>query len=193
MSSHVTFAQLPLPVLSSDEATRDVERLAALIHRDAVDRPAVEQLPHDRGTPLSKALARRTAARRSSSRRSCAGCRSPCRCEGALVSNDGCRMNVVSSVLEYVYRHQRPAIPCENRLSIFICSALYQDSPSPDRWVIVGMFGATRNTGRRGSRAPGARQRHVDVAAAEDVRAARARRSSRRPPTPTAADAGRRR
>src|SRR4029453_10724837 len=53
--------------------------------------------------------------------------------EGALVSNEGCRMNVVSSLFEYVY-DTSPCNPPEKRLSNLTCSASYHALPSPDRW-----------------------------------------------------------
>ena len=40
-------------------------------------------------------------------------------------------------------------------MSTFTCSALYQDSASPERWLMTGMFGASEKYGRRWSRLPG--------------------------------------
>src|SRR5687768_7738201 len=74
--------------------------------------------------------------------------------EGARVSNEGCRMNAVSSLFEYVY-DTSPCNPPEKRLSNLTCRASYHDLPSPDRWLIDGVFGATLTNGRRGSSAPG--------------------------------------
>src|SRR4029453_7086323 len=74
--------------------------------------------------------------------------------EGARVSNEGCRMNVVSSLFEYVY-DTSPCNPPEKRLSNLTCSASYHDLPSPERWLIDGVFGPTLKNGRRGSSGPG--------------------------------------
>ena len=56
--------------------------------------------------------------------------------EGARVSKDGCSMNVVSSLFEYVYETS-PCSPFENRLSSFTCNASYHDLPSPDRPLAI--------------------------------------------------------
>ena len=81
--AQVTSAQLPLPVLSSEAATLDVERIAALIHRDAVDRPALEQLLRDARPPPERLARPERQLVGASSPRDCAGCRSPCPIDGS--------------------------------------------------------------------------------------------------------------